>query len=446
MLNEDIDISLIPKDLSRLNSFDLFFWFASQLMNGLEHAHAKRVLHLDIKPKNILLDVTGKPKLADFNVSLVTQNKEQLGIIGLMGGTKDFMSDEQAAALKTSSADYLQNAREFWDLYSLGRIFQYLYSKTLKPADHSDLWFVDFDTKKFLREMQTDQSTRTVDTSRTLKRIEQKKSIIQSLPILPYKYQKLVRFDVLTLSALLAVIFPQFAGSIVNISYNYFMIVDILDDAHRTLFTNLLGIYNPIIYGLAIVVGFSPWVRFARAYKQAIITGTLPEQSDTLRRHAISLPKHVRRTIAAAWLSSAVFFPAVLYIVAGPFDLFAVAQFLASFVLAWFIAATYSHLVLSALILRCFYAVLWNPFSSKESTQAELKEARIDENFYTLSAVVTPLIGACLLIAFEPIASKATLYKMFILLFITAGIMGAVQALYIRDYIIKIRASLLSPK
>lgn len=40
-----------------------------QLINGIAYCHSRRVLHRDLKPQNLLIDRTGKLKLADFGLA-----------------------------------------------------------------------------------------------------------------------------------------------------------------------------------------------------------------------------------------------------------------------------------------------------------------------------------------------------------------------------------------
>ena len=43
-----------------------------ELSSGLHHVHGHNVLHLDVKPSNILVTRTGSLKIADFGVSTVS--------------------------------------------------------------------------------------------------------------------------------------------------------------------------------------------------------------------------------------------------------------------------------------------------------------------------------------------------------------------------------------
>lgn len=43
--------------------------FAIDILNGLEYLHKNRILHLDLKSSNILIDIKGHAKIADFGCS-----------------------------------------------------------------------------------------------------------------------------------------------------------------------------------------------------------------------------------------------------------------------------------------------------------------------------------------------------------------------------------------
>ena len=85
----------------------------AHLADGLAHAHDRGILHLDLKPANILLADSGEPMLLDFNLSLDTNRADR----DMVGGTVTYMAPEQLVDLRTSGKGGV-DART--DVYGLG--------------------------------------------------------------------------------------------------------------------------------------------------------------------------------------------------------------------------------------------------------------------------------------------------------------------------------------
>jgi len=64
---------------------------ARAVASALEHAHARGVLHRDLKPGNVFLPAGGAPKVLDFGLAHV------FGADGVRGGTPGYMAPEQRA-------------------------------------------------------------------------------------------------------------------------------------------------------------------------------------------------------------------------------------------------------------------------------------------------------------------------------------------------------------
>ncbi len=82
-----------------------------QLLDGIGHAHAERVVHRDIKPSNILVNSDGRIKLSDFGIARIESSN--LTQVGDVLGTPHYMAPEQflGAEIDTQA-----------DLYSVGVI------------------------------------------------------------------------------------------------------------------------------------------------------------------------------------------------------------------------------------------------------------------------------------------------------------------------------------
>ena len=80
------------------------------LGQALAVAHAAGIVHRDLKPSNILVTGDGRPVLVDFGVAR-SDDAEPLTETGLVIGTPDYLSPEQARGARATAAS---------DIYALG--------------------------------------------------------------------------------------------------------------------------------------------------------------------------------------------------------------------------------------------------------------------------------------------------------------------------------------
>jgi plastocyanin/tRNA A-37 threonylcarbamoyl transferase component Bud32 len=97
----------LPSPLAAIPALRL----TERLLSALEYAHARGVIHRDVKPGNVLLPAPDWPMLADFGIAKLLEADTSLTMTGQVVGTAAYLAPEQAAGQPVDART---------DLYALG--------------------------------------------------------------------------------------------------------------------------------------------------------------------------------------------------------------------------------------------------------------------------------------------------------------------------------------
>ena len=96
-------------------------WIAACLADALQYAHDRGLVHMDVKPSNVLIAADGQPMLLDFHLAR-EPIRPDVPFVGRVGGTSGFMAPEHHVAMEAVRASRpvttLVDGRA--DVYSLG--------------------------------------------------------------------------------------------------------------------------------------------------------------------------------------------------------------------------------------------------------------------------------------------------------------------------------------
>src|SRR3954449_5610748 len=91
--------------------------YAIEIARALSAAHARHIVHRDVKPQNVLIDEEGSAKVTDFGIARSLDDDEGLTAEGRVLGTTDYVSPEQALGHRvTGQSDLYSLAIVLWEM------------------------------------------------------------------------------------------------------------------------------------------------------------------------------------------------------------------------------------------------------------------------------------------------------------------------------------------
>ncbi len=134
---DGVDLNRVSKSAGPLRVADACA-IVMEAARGLAHAHARGVVHRDVKPSNLMLDQQGNVKILDFGLARMQSAACDVSLQTTMGqllGTLDYMAPEQA-----SGSDVDARA----DVYALGATLFKLLAGVPPHGRSSDFPIIEF--------------------------------------------------------------------------------------------------------------------------------------------------------------------------------------------------------------------------------------------------------------------------------------------------------------
>ena len=129
LVSDYIDGGTLADQLGAPLPIDYAIQLLTPIASALDYAHARGVVHRDIKPQNILLTHDGTPVLTDFGLAKIVGPGSGMTQAGSLMGTADYMAPELSGGAETAGPAA--------DQYALGLIaYQMLVGRHPFPADN----------------------------------------------------------------------------------------------------------------------------------------------------------------------------------------------------------------------------------------------------------------------------------------------------------------------
>ena len=355
------------------------------LAEAFEYAHARGVLHLDIKPGNVLMTSDLRAFVVDFNISLAA-GSDIFDAQTFLGGTLKYTSPEQKVALRDPTGAKFADVDERSDIFSLGRILK----EFCGLADHIPLP-LQFCMEKATSEKQVDRYQSMKDFAGSLATA---RKVVDAQEMLKpeSRLTKLARYRPLLILGLGCLI-PQMIGSAFNISYNVIAIISQLTEPQIAAFQEVAALYNLILYPAALLIFLRPLRSFTKMFVQSK-ESLSEEKSSKLRKKLLEIPIWLAIASSIGWLPGVFVFAGGIDYLVGDVSNHIYVHFVISCFLSWLLALAYSLLFLSHYLTRSFVPYILSCDSSLERDLRKLK-FRLLNRIAIAKALVTviPILG-----------------------------------------------------
>ena len=130
--------------LEGANPAEVVCWVGASLADALHYAHDRGLLHLDLKPSNVLIAADGTPMLLDFHLALGPMRSGDRAP-PWVGGTVGYMAPEQEAAMRAVTAGGVLSADvdARADLFALGVLLTQLWDRLTAGRDRRSVALAD---------------------------------------------------------------------------------------------------------------------------------------------------------------------------------------------------------------------------------------------------------------------------------------------------------------
>lgn len=327
---------------------------AAQLASALHAAHEKEVVHLDVKPENILLDSSGSFLLADFNISLAKDRfaRERLG------GSARYMPPEQVALFHCDRQSIEGLARALdarADVFALGQVLREAAESLGCQDDRPIAALVERATKA----LPAERFAQARDFARAAAdhlRLQRLTHALENTHMLARVHAWIASHP--WSSLIVALFVPNAIAGALQVFYNYIHILSRLTQEQRTLFDSILAPWNLFVLAVALfllVLYYLPVVRALRAVTRGESAASLlPPAKDSL----LAAFGKASRAIILGWSCACLVFILALSRSAGGLTRADTVHFLVSFAIGLAIPLTLSRLFVAYVHYVVFFPAL----------------------------------------------------------------------------------------